>query len=92
MNNINVTVPPSIRPFVSGQSRVTVSAQTVRGALVSLCANSPDLKGHLFDAKDQINRFVRVFVNGRPLPLGSRGEEVVDEGAELTIVLALAGG
>ncbi|MDX0961862.1 MoaD/ThiS family protein [Sinorhizobium medicae] len=92
MQQLTVIVPPSIRPYVGGQSRITVEAQTVREALGAMSAKSAQLKEHLFDSKGEINRFVRIFVNGRPVPLGSRGDEAVENGAEIAVVLALAGG
>ncbi|MBA9036753.1 MULTISPECIES: MoaD/ThiS family protein [Rhizobium] len=92
MQEVIVIVPLSIRPYVDGQSRVTVEAQTVRGALRAMSAKFAQLNEHLFDSKDEINRFIRIFVNGRPVPLGSRGDESLESGAEVTLVLALAGG
>lgn len=92
MQQLTVIVPPSIRPYLGGQSRITVEAQTVREALGAMSAKSAQLKEHLFDTKGEINRFVRIFVNGRPVPLGSRGDEAVENGAEIAVVLALAGG
>ncbi|WP_261321926.1 MoaD/ThiS family protein [Rhizobium leguminosarum] len=92
MQEVIVIVPLSIRPYVDGQSRVTVEAQTVRGALRAMSAKFAQLNEHLFDSKDEINRFIRIFVNGRPVPLGSRGDETLESGAEVMLVLALAGG
>jgi molybdopterin synthase sulfur carrier subunit len=92
MRKVTVAVPPTIRQYTRGESRVLVEARTVREALGALSTGSEELRRHLFDSRDQINRFVRIFVDGRPAPLGSRGDEAVEDGAEVTIVLALAGG
>lgn len=92
MTQVTVIIPPTVRHYTGGQSRVAVQARTVREALTALSTGSDDLRNHLFDSRDQINRFVRVFVDGRPSAPGSRGDESVRDGAEVTIVLALAGG
>lgn len=90
LNTVTIVVPPSMRQFLGGQSRVPVEAVTVRGALDALAVGSDTLRGHLFDQSNAINRFVRVFVNGRPIRSG--GEDQVADGAVVTILLALAGG
>ena len=90
MSTVTVMVPPSMRGFVGGQSSVPVDAATVRGALHALAAGSDKLRAHLFDQSNEINRFVRVFVDGRSIRSG--GEDRVDDGAVVTILLALAGG
>ncbi|MEJ2768292.1 MoaD/ThiS family protein (plasmid) [Mycetohabitans rhizoxinica] len=90
LNTVTVIVPPSMRKFLGGRTRVPVQAETVRGALDALAGGSDTLRGHLFDQTNAINRFVRVFVNGRQIH--SSAEEPVSDGAEVTILVALAGG
>lgn len=62
----------------------------MRGALDALAIESEALRGHLFDRSNEINRFVRVFVDGSPIRPG--GPDQVGDGAVVTILLALAGG
>jgi adenylyltransferase/sulfurtransferase len=92
LSRVTVVVPPPIRPFVGGKTRVLVEAATVREALGALAAGSGSLHGHLFDENEGLRRFVRVFVNGKPAMIGAGHEQPVTEGAEVTILLALAGG
>jgi molybdopterin synthase sulfur carrier subunit len=92
MKKIIVAIPPPMRAFLDGQSKISIEAETVRGALDVICDGSDKLHAMLFDQSQRINRFVRVFVDGSPSPIGSRGEEKVVEGSVLTIVIALAGG
>jgi molybdopterin synthase sulfur carrier subunit len=92
MSTVIVVVPPAIRPLVGGQTRVPVSAATVREALEGLAANSDAVRSRLFDKSNAINRFVRVFIDGRPTGAGGGGEQLVKDGSVVTILLALAGG
>lgn len=69
-----------------------VEATTVRQALEAFSAGSVGLRDHLFDQNDGLRRFVRVFVDGAPATIKPGREEAVAEGAEVTILLALAGG
>lgn len=90
LNTVTIVVPPSLRRYVDGQSRVPVEAATVRGALDALTVGSNALHAHLFDQANEVNRFVRVFVNG--CPIRSIENDKVADGAVVTILLALAGG
>jgi molybdopterin synthase sulfur carrier subunit len=92
MSMVTVVVPPAIRQFVGGQTRVPVNATTVREALEGLASGSDTLHSRLFDRTNSINRFVRVFVDGQPTTGGAAGEDSISEGAVVTILLALAGG
>jgi sulfur-carrier protein len=92
LSRVTIIVPPPIRQFVGGNSRVVVEAKTVREALAAVASGSGSLRGYLFDENEGLRRFVRVFVNGKPTTLPSGHEEPVSEGAEVTILLALAGG
>jgi molybdopterin synthase sulfur carrier subunit len=89
---VTIVVPPPIRQFVDGKTRIAVEAGSVRQALEAFADRSTGLRDHLFDENDGLRRFVRVFVNGKLTTIQSGQEEPVAEGAEVTIVLALAGG
>ena len=92
MNHVTVVVPPSLRQFVGGKTHASVEAATVRQALEAFAAGSVSLRGHLFDQNEGLRRFVRVFVDGKPAAVQPGQEEPISEGAEMTILLALAGG
>jgi molybdopterin synthase sulfur carrier subunit len=92
LSRVTIVVPPPIRQFVGGKLRMNVEATTVREALQALSAGSESLRGHLFDQNEAVRRFVRVFVNGKPAMMQSGQEETVADGAEVTILIALAGG
>ncbi len=92
MSQITVLVPPALRKFVAGKARVQVEAGTVRQALEAFSAGSAHLREYLFDQGDGLRRFVRVFVDGQPKTVLVGHEEPVAAGAEMTILIALAGG
>ncbi len=92
MSNVTIVVPPPLRRFVGGNARVAADAATVREAVDAFAARSEGLRSHLFDERDALRRFVRVFVDGRPAALSEGNDEAVADGAEVTILIALAGG
>jgi len=94
MANVMVVVPPAIRSFVDGRSRIEVVATTLLEALKALedSASSGALRGRLFDETNAVNRFIRVFIDGRQVATASAGQVSLAEGSEVNVLLALAGG
>lgn len=92
MSNVSILVPPPLRRFVGGESRVAAPASTVREAVEAFTSRSDGLRNHLFDEKGALRRFVRVFVDGKAAVLSEGRDEVVRDGAEVSILIALAGG
>lgn len=92
MGIVTIVVPPVLRAFVGGEARITVSATTLREALEVFAGQSAPLRSRLFDDAGVINRFVRVFIDGRAILAAGNGEHALVNGAVVTILLALAGG
>jgi len=92
MSNVSILIPPPLRRFVGGDSRIAASADTVREAVDVFTARSEALRNHLFDENDALRRYVRVFVDGRAAVLSRGSDEPVRDGAEVSILIALAGG
>lgn len=92
MPKVTLVIPPAIRSFVGGQSRVQVDAMSASEALQQLSSSSEGLRTRLFDEADAINRFVRIFVDGRQITAVAAKDEPLADGAEITLLLALAGG
>lgn len=92
MSNVSILIPPSLRRFVGGDTRISASATTAREAVEAFTARSDALRNHLFDENDALRRYVRVFVDGRAAVLSQDRDEPVNDGAEVSILIALAGG
>ena len=92
MSTVSILVPPPLRRFVGGDACFPATASSVREAVDAFAARSEGLRGHLFDENDALRRFVRVFVDGRAAVLSEGKDESVRDGAEVSILIALAGG
>jgi molybdopterin synthase sulfur carrier subunit len=86
-----VRIPSALRASTGGQARVAVEGATVGEALDNLEATFPGLKGRLRDEHGAIARFINVFVGGEDVRLLD-GLNTTLDGAELSIVPAVAGG
>ncbi len=87
----SVRVPSALRSLIGGQSRVTVEGNTVGEALDNLEAQYPALHGRLRADDGNLARFVNIFVGGEDVRLLD-GLNTPLDGAELSIVPAVAGG
>ena len=86
-----VRIPSALRASTGGQARVAVEGATVGEALDNLEATYPGLKDRLRDEHGTIARFINVFVGGEDVRLLD-GLNTTLDGAELSIVPAVAGG
>jgi molybdopterin converting factor small subunit len=86
-----IRIPSALRATTGGQARVSVEAATVGEALDTLEADYPALKGRLRDDQGSVARFINLFVGGEDVRLLD-GLSTPLDGAELSIVPAVAGG
>jgi MoaD family protein len=87
-----VRIPAPLRKLTQDQAVVEVDGKTVQDLLNSLEKNYPGLKERICDESGQIRRFVNVFVNGEDIRFKEGPKTAVNEGAEVSIIPAIAGG
>ncbi len=87
-----VRIPAPLRKLTQDKAVVEVDGATVQDLLNSLEKNYPGLKDRICDESGQIRRFVNVFVNGEDIRFKDGPKTAVSEGAEVSIIPAIAGG
>ena len=87
-----VRIPAPLRKLTQDKAVVEVDGSTVQDLLNSLEKNYPGLKDRICDESGQIRRFVNVFVNGEDIRFKDGPKTAVAEGAEVSIIPAIAGG
>ena len=82
-----VLLPSLLATEAGGRNRFEVEASTTGGALREL-----PIRGLLFDEQDELRPLVNVYVDG--VDVRNRGglDEKLNEGAEIRVVAAIAGG
>jgi molybdopterin synthase sulfur carrier subunit len=89
---VTVRIPTPLRRITGGASRVDAQGATVREALDDLVERHPELGERVYDEQGQLRRFINLFVSGEDVRFLNGLETPLSEGAELSIVPAVAGG
>ncbi len=87
-----VRIPAPLRKLTNDQAVVEVAGGTIQELLGSLEKQYPGLKDRICDESGQIRRFVNIFVNGEDIRFKQGPATAVGEGAEVSIIPAIAGG
>jgi len=90
--SITVKIPAQLRPATGGEGEIEIeSAATVGDALDAVFAQHDGLRERITEDGD-LRRFVNVYVSGEDIRFHDGLETTVDDGAEVTILPAVAGG
>ena len=89
---VTVKLPTQLRAAAGGAAKVAVDGDTVGAVLEALYAEHPELRDSLSDGDGGLRRFVNVYLAGEDIRFLDGLETPVDDGAELTVLPAVAGG
>jgi len=90
--SVAIRIPTTLRTLTGGQSSVTVEGATVREVLAALDAAHPGFAERLIDEAGELRRFVNVFVADDDVRFMDGMSTPVPDGAEVSIIPAVAGG
>jgi len=87
-----VKIPTQLRAAAGGQAETVIDGATVQEVLDGLFERFDELRARIYDDDGSLRRFVNVYLAGEDIRfLDGLATPVVD-GAELTILPAVAGG
>ena len=86
-----VRIPPTLRAETSGEREIEASGRTVRELLDDLMGRFPALRGQLLD-DDELAPFVNVYVEGEDVRTRDGLDTPVDDGSQVILLPAMAGG
>ncbi len=89
--SVNVKIPTQLRAATDGEAVAAVDGGTVGEVLDALYARFGELKSRIAD-DDGLRRFVNVYVAGEDIRFLDGLQTAVSDGAEVTILPAVAGG
>ena len=89
---ITLHVPGPLRAYCAGAAHLSISAQTVRGALEELQRTQSALYSNVCDETGKLRRHLNVFVNSDNVRDLDGVDTVLSPGDVLTILPAVSGG
>ena len=89
--SVNVKIPTQLRAATDGEAVAAVDGATVGEVLDALYERFGELKARIAD-DDGLSRFVNVYVGGEDIRFLEGLDTPVSDGAEVTILPAVAGG
>lgn len=89
--SVTVKIPTQLRAATGGQAEVEVSGNTVGEALDAVFDAHSELRERITE-DGTLRRFVNVYVSGEDIRFQQGLETQINEGDEVTILPAVAGG
>jgi MoaD family protein len=87
-----VKIPTQLRAAAGGEAEALLDGATVQEVLDGLFERHDELRTRLYDDDGGLRRFVNVYVAGEDIRFLDGLKTPVKDGAELTILPAVAGG
>ncbi len=89
---VQVRIPTPLRKFTGGKESVTVDGDSIAAVIENLEKLHPGLKERICEEDGTIRRFVNLYVNGDDIRFLDNLDSKVNDGDEVSIVPAIAGG
>ena len=90
--SVTVKIPTQLRASAGGASQAILDGSTVQEVLDGLFDQFDDLRARIYDDDGSLRRFVNVYLAGEDIRFLDGLATAVPDGAELTILPAVAGG
>ena len=90
--SVTVRVPTVLRTYTGGAKEVPSQGSTVGEVLDALESAHPGIKQRIVDERGALRRFVNVYVDNDDVRFADGVATPVNDGAQLSIIPAVAGG
>lgn len=92
MSTVSVRIPTILRGYTGGESEVKADGGTLREVISDLEASYGGIAARILDDGGKIRRFVNVYVGDEDVRFAQGLETATPEGAQVSIIPAVAGG
>ena len=89
---VQVLIPTPLQKFTTDEATAELAATSVDGLLDALEGRYPGIKGRLCDEAGKLRRFLNVYVNSEDIRFLDNQNTPLQDGDEVSIVPAVAGG
>ncbi len=89
---VKVLIPTPLQKLTQDQAEINCEGSTIRELLDSLESSCPGIKARLCDESGELRRFVNFYVNSEDIRFLDGSSTPLQDGDEVSIVPAIAGG
>ena len=89
---VQVLIPTTLQKFTNDEATASLEAASVDALIDALDARYPGLKARLCDEGGKLRRFLNVYVNSEDIRFLDNQQTPLNDGDEVSIVPAVAGG
>jgi len=89
---VTVRIPTPLRRLTQNLAEVETEGTDIESIIENLDSNYPGMKERLCDDEGKIRRFVNIYLNDEDIRFLDGKETAVTDGAEISIIPAIAGG
>ena len=89
---VQVLIPTPLQKFTNNEASVALEASSVEGLLEALDGRYPGIRARLCDEAGKLRRFLNVYVNSEDIRFLDNQATALNDGDEVSIVPAVAGG
>lgn len=89
---VNVLIPTPLRKYTNDQELVCTEAGSIASLVSDLERQYPGIGARITDEQGEVRRFVNVYVNEEDIRFLQGKETEVNDGDNISIVPAIAGG
>jgi molybdopterin synthase sulfur carrier subunit len=89
---VHVRIPTPLRRITNGERVIEVNGHDLAQAIDDLDRRFPGIRAKILDERGEVLQFVNIFVNERDVRFLAGLKTPLEEGAEVSIVPAMAGG
>ena len=89
---VTVRIPTPLRRLTQNLAEVEAEGSDIKTIIDNLDTDYPGMKERLCDASGNVRRFVNIYLNDEDIRFLEGKETPVADGAEISIIPAIAGG
>jgi molybdopterin synthase sulfur carrier subunit len=89
---IQVLIPTPLQKFTGDEASISLEASSIDGLLEALETRYPGLQARLCDENGKLRRFLNLYVNSEDIRFLDNQATPLNDGDEVSIVPAVAGG
>jgi len=89
---VKVLIPTPLQKFTDNQATIECEGGTIATLMDTLESKFPGIKARLCDDQGELRRFVNFYVNSEDIRFLEGKETTLNDGDEVSIVPAVAGG